>query len=248
MKITQYNNKEEWLGGRKRHITGTRVGDLISANPIKKEDITKTLDALNIDYKKSALKEELFALLPAQAQKTLKQQAPKKIEFYRLIAERVAIAPDGENPRDRGERLEPVALNKYAEESGKEIDSSLVIWHREDNEFIAVSPDGFIKDKKGKIKEAVECKCLESARHIEAYLTKQIPDEYYYQKLQYFIVNPDLEVLHFVFFDDRMPQKLQFFVFDIYRKDIQNEIDEILAYEQEVISQVNDIVNDLTDF
>ena len=94
---------------------------------------------------------------------------------------------------------------------------------RDDDENIAVSPDGFIGTT-----EAVECKCLSSARHIEALLTRAIPSEYEYQVLQYFIVNDKLEMLNFVCYDPRFMMfvrpgsrkvSLDYFVIGVKRAD-----------------------------
>lgn len=174
----------------------------------------------------------------------VKRGTGKKIGFYELIAERLGIPADDESAMDRGTRLESEAVAMFAQTSGKEVDTSLVIWTRDDNENIAISPDGFIAGKK-KIKEAVECKCLSSARHIEAYLTKQIPDEYHYQMLQYFIVNDDLEVLHFCFYDPRLIAK-PFFVIEVKRADVQEEVTQYLEYQKQTLLEVDTIVNELT--
>jgi predicted phage-related endonuclease len=170
----------------------------------------------------------------------VKRGTGKKIGFYELIAERLGIAGDDENAMDRGTRLEPEAMAKYVEVTGQDVDTSLVIWTREDNESIAISPDGFIGETK-----AVEVKCLSSARHIEAYLTHQIPDEYEYQKLQYFIVNDKLETLDFAFYDPRLLAQ-PFFIITIKREDVQEQVIEYLEYQRKTIEEVNAVVNSLT--
>lgn len=170
----------------------------------------------------------------------VKRGTGKKIGYYELIAERLATAPDGENPMDRGTRLESEAMERFVKETGKKVDTSLVIWARDDNESIAVSPDGFI----GKT-EAVECKCLASARHIEAWLTNKVPDEYEMQAIQYFIVNDSLKKLYFVFYDPRIPCK-DYFVIEIKRKEIEEQIKDYLEYQRAIIQEVNLIVNELT--
>ena len=96
----------------------------------------------------------------------VKRGTGQKLGFYELIAERLAVAPDTESPMERGTRLEPEAIERFEKETGKKVDASLVIWSREDNENIALSPDGSIGET-----EAVECKCLSSSRHLEAWLT-----------------------------------------------------------------------------
>jgi putative phage-type endonuclease len=166
----------------------------------------------------------------------------KKKGFYELIAERLAVEPDGENPMERGSRLEPEAIERFAKETGKEVDTDLVIWTRDDNESIAISPDGAI----GKT-EAIETKCLSSASHLEAYLTQEVPDEYKYQKIQYFVVNDKLKTLYFAFYDPRILVK-DFFFLIIKREDIEDEIKASLEYQEKSLQEVDDIVNKLSNF
>ncbi len=185
----------------------------------------------------------------------------RKIGFYELVAEKLGLPPDdGETAMERGTRLEEEAVDRYAEVSGKEIDKSLLIWFRDDDENIAISPDGVIWPH-----EAVEAKCLSSARHIEAYIKKNIdklsdfeaiPDDYQMQAVQYFIVNDDLQTLHFVFYDPRFAMyqspeqrkknKLEFFWLDVKREDVQPLIEEYLTFERRTMGKVNEIVNQLT--
>lgn len=162
-----------------------------------------------------------------------------KIGFYELIAEKLGIPADDESAMDRGTRLESEAMERFTKETGKKVDTSLVLWAREDNENIAISPDGFGKDF------AVEAKCLSSARHIEAWLTKEIPSEYEYQKLQYFIVNDKLKKLYFAFYDPRLLYK-PFFTIEVNRKDVEEEVEEYLEYQRKTLEEVNRIVNELT--
>lgn len=162
-----------------------------------------------------------------------------KIGFYEIIAERVAIPASDERAIDRGKRIEDDAVQRFASETGKKINNDLVMWQRDDNEDIAVSPDASI----GKT-EAVECKCLSSARHIEAWFTKKIPSEYEYQVLQYFIVNDKLKKLYFVFYDPRMPK--DFFYFIVERKDVEEKAKEMLEMQREVLAQLKAIEIELT--
>lgn len=163
---------------------------------------------------------------------------PKK-GYYELIAERVALPADGEFAMDRGKRLEDEAVERFAKETKKKVNTDLVIWHRDEDENIAISPDGSV----GKT-EAVECKCLNSASHIEAWLTKQIPDEYETQVLQYFVVNDKLKKLYFLFYDPRM--SIDFFYIEVERKNVQEQVDYYLELERRVLKEVEDIEAKLT--
>jgi len=169
----------------------------------------------------------------------IKRGTGKKIGFYELIAERIGIEGDAERPMDRGTRLEEEALARFVEETGIKLDTSLVIWERDDASNIAISPDGF----KGET-IAAEAKCLSAARHIEAYLTQKIPSDYEYQVLQYFIVNDKLKTLYFVFYDPRVLVK-DFFYIEVNRKDVQAEVDELLEYERQQLEEVDEIVTRL---
>lgn len=168
-----------------------------------------------------------------------KRGGAPKIGYYELIAERVALPATDENAMDRGQRLEELAIARFAKETGKTVNNERVLWARADNENIAVSPDGVISDT-----EAVECKCLASARHIEAWLTQEIPSEYHYQVVQYFVVNDKLEKLYFVFYDPRMPK--DFFFFEVKRESVQTDIKECMELEKQVLADIAKIEESLT--
>lgn len=173
----------------------------------------------------------------------VKKGTGKKIGFYQLIADRLALPPDDEKAMDRGTRLEEEALERFNEETGlKAVSGTLTMWVRDDNENIAISPDGIIGDT-----EAVEIKCLNSARHIEALITKNIPADYVDQVIQYFIVNEKLETLYFVFYDSRLLTK-QFFFIPVSRDMYQAKIDEYLMLERAMLAEVDDYVAQLSNF
>lgn len=172
----------------------------------------------------------------------VKRGTGRKKGFYELIAERIATPPTGENPMERGNRLESEALEKFIADTGKKVDTSLVIWHRDDDEDIAISPDGFMGET-----EAVEVKCLNSASHIEAYLTNEIPSEYQDQAIQYFVVNDKLEKLYMVFYDPRIMYK-DYFVIEVTRESVREKVTEYLTYEKQVMEEVTKIVNELVGF
>lgn len=174
---------------------------------------------------------------------TLKQSKAKKIGFYELIAERLGIPADDEDSMQRGTRLEPEAILMFEQETGNSVDRRRKLWMRDDNESIAISPDGDFNDEE----DAVEAKCLASSRHIEAYLTGKIPKDYEYQRTQYFVVNDKLKRLHFAFYDPRLIAK-PFFIITIERHEIEKEIMEAIALERDILTEVTAIVNQLSNF
>lgn len=199
MKTLKYENREDWLDGRKTRITGSRLKDIYA---VRKE---------------------------------------RKQGFWQLLAERLEVGDDqSEDPMQRGTDLESEAIRQFQEHEGKEVNTDLVIWVRDDNESIAISPDGYIGDT-----EAVECKCLASARHLEAYFTQEIPKEYWLQVIQYFVVNEKLEMLHFVMYDPRIPQK-PYFKITVDRSTVQEEVNDFIEYEKRIIDEVNELANQLS--
>ena len=155
-----------------------------------------------------------------------------KIGFYEILADRLGLARDGEDRMERGHRLEQEAIDLYSEKTGKVVDR-VGICVSDVNPNIINSPDGLIKE--GELyTEAVEVKCLSPARHLQAVIENSIPDEFYLQELQYFIVNDDLKVLHFVFYDPSIPSA-SFLVLDAKREDV---ADEIVKYRQFQIDQL----------
>ena len=180
----------------------------------------------------------------------VKRGTGKKLGYYELIAERLSVSEEdfdgyipNETPMDRGTRLQKIALEEFSKQTGKKIDDKLVLWVRDDNESIAISPDGTVIGEEA----AIETKCLASARHVEAYLTQAVPDEYEFQKLQYFIVNEKLQTLYFSFYDPRIPA-IQFFFLKIERKEIEEDIKTYLEYQRTVLKEVEEIVLKLSKF
>ncbi len=167
----------------------------------------------------------------------------RKLGFYELIAERLAIDPDNENRMDRGIRLEDEALELFMQKTGKKVEQVGLCVH-DDYPDIINSPDGLIQNK-SKYTEAVEIKCLSSSRHLQAVIENKVPDEYEAQKLQYFIVNPDLDTLYFIFYDPRVASK-PLHIIPVQRTDeLQAQVNKYLAFQLEQLESINAIVEKL---
>jgi len=173
-----------------------------------------------------------------------------KVGNYKLIAESwigsQALLDEDTDPMAamrRGTRLEKEAIERFRKETGKKVDDSLLGWERDDDSRIALSPDGVI-GKTG----AVEVKCLSAARHIEAFITKQVPKDYWPQVIQYFVTNDSLRSLFFEFYDPRFPEGLDFFFIEIKRKDVKDEVEQYLQQERDTLKWVREKVNELTQY
>lgn len=169
----------------------------------------------------------------------VKRGTGKKIGFYELIADKLAVESDGENPMDRGHRLEDEAMDLLEAEVGIKFNRG-VFAISDDSENMAISHDGLSEDEK----TAGEIKCLSSAKHLQAYIEKTIPSEYEFQKLQYFIINPKLEKLYFGFYDPRIPTK-PFHYITFFREDLEEDIAMYKDYQLQVLKEVDTLVSEL---
>lgn len=174
-----------------------------------------------------------------------KRGTGKKVGYYELIAERLAVPPSDENPMDRGHRLEDQALDRFEAMTEKKLSREKVIWTREDNEFVAVSPDAAVEADEPT--EAVEVKCLAAPRHIEILLTQEVPSEYLYQVKQYFIVNDKLEKVTLCFYNPDLKVK-DFFTFEYKRSDLQADLEALLEHQRMTLAEVDAVVAELTSF
>jgi hypothetical protein len=174
--------------------------------------------------------------------KPAKNKNDKKIGFYELIAEKMGVPTEEENPMERGKRLESEAIKKFEEQYGYTVDTTLKIWVSDDNSDITCSPDGSIGDE-----EAVECKCLSSARHIQAIIENKIPDDYEDQAIQYFVCNTKLKRLYFVMYDPRIVAR-PLVVFILERADIEDRIESNYTYQVSTLQEVSEWVSKLTNF
>jgi hypothetical protein len=163
----------------------------------------------------------------------------KKIGFYQLIADRLAIEEAYIDPRERGHSLEHEALEMFEKQTDLVVDKDVGLCVSDINENIAISPDGLIADDDGKYTSAVEVKCLGSARHIEAVLTDKVPDEYYAQAVQYFVVIDELEVLYFSFYDPRVTAK-PFHIVQVTREDVEADVEFYRDYQKDTLKEVEE--------
>lgn len=121
--------------------------------------------------------------------------------FYEVLAERltVGVESDYENAMDRGNRLEDEAIASFEFETGKSVEK-IGFCESDEDPNIANSPDGLIGDE-----EAIEVKCMGGKNHVKLWLTNEVPEEYKWQVVQYFIVNEKLKTVYFVGYNPDIP-------------------------------------------
>lgn len=163
----------------------------------------------------------------------------KQEMFYELIAQRliVGLVNDGENPMERGIRLEDEAIAKFEFETGLKVEK--VGFAESDNPVIANSPDGLIGDT-----EAIEVKCMGGKNHIKLWFENEIPKEYNWQVIQYFIVNPKLEKMYFVGYNPDMPVH-PIHIIEVKRNEVEDKIKLAETAQEEFIKVVNEKLREI---
>lgn len=161
--------------------------------------------------------------------------------IYEIIAERLTVGLDDdmENAMDRGTRLEPDAIAHFEFETGKKVDRT-GFCEDDDDPMICNSPDGLIPKENA----AVEVKCMGGKNHVKMWLTNQVPDDYEWQVVQYFVLNQKLKRLYFVGYNPDIPAH-PMHVIEVEREAIQQKIDLAKVSQKEFLAEVNAILTTL---
>lgn len=254
--VDMIQGEEEWHNFRLGKITGTRLGSIWSSRAYTKDDIVKLLEERGVEFKKSATKAVLELLLTEEDKEYLSSDSAKKLEFYQILADQVAIAPadeliDGEespywSAMDRGTGEEDKAIAAFTEKTGKQV-LTTGCFASDVDERIIMSPDGYVAPlADGIVREEVEVKHLSSAKHLMAFFERKIPEEYWTQKVQYFTVNPQCERVFWVFRDPRIPM-LPVFILVVERDDVGHWPETMLKYQQRTLKEIDALRDKLLD-
>tara|TARA_R110002126_G_scaffold289683_2_gene445253 strand:- start:5202 stop:5861 length:660 start_codon:yes stop_codon:yes gene_type:complete len=117
--------------------------------------------------------------------------------FYRILGERSEDYVDEETymnkAMERGTELEPDAVQDAEQYLGLKFES-FGVCKRDDLPFNHCSPDGFTAD----LSIGIEVKCPEASTHAKYLVKNELPGEYFWQCISYFLINEKMEKLHFV--------------------------------------------------
>jgi hypothetical protein len=177
--LSQANNTNAWLNERLGRITGTKSGSL-ALDHYQQIDTKKILEYRNKALKQSKeattrdeTEEHYRAALKYDELLTETEAKNKRlkvgIDFWKFLAETMAEQPDGENPMERGHRLEPENINLTLQQLGyrqKDCITDCGIWENDEDNRIACSPDAYQASENPTW--AIECKSLGSAYHLQA--------------------------------------------------------------------------------
>ncbi|UWG68842.1 MAG: alkaline exonuclease [Bacteriophage sp.] len=177
--LSQTNNTNAWLNERLGRITGTKSGSL-ALDHYQQTD-TKKL----VEYRNKALEQSKTAKTQEESNKyfrkaqdydtriieaeTKNKRLKVNIDIWKLLAETMAEQPNGENPMERGHRLEPENIQLTLQQLGyekKDCVTDCGIWESDEDPRIACSPDAY--ENTTEPTWAIECKSLGSAYHLQA--------------------------------------------------------------------------------
>lgn len=177
--LSQTNNTDAWLQERTGRITGTKSGSLAldhyqqtdTKKIIKYRD--KALEQAKKATSKDETEEHLRTALKYDELLTEAETKNKRlkvgIDFWKFLAETMAEQPDGENPMERGHRLEPENIQLTLQQLGYKQEDCITdcgIWESDEDDRIACSPDAY--QNSATPTWAIECKSLGSAYHLQA--------------------------------------------------------------------------------
>ena len=163
-------------------------------------------------------------------------------EFYQKLAEKltVGVSDEYENPMDRGNRLEDDAIALFEFETGMKTER-VGFSEDDDDPTIANSPDRLIGETK-----AVEVKCPEGKNYLKIWQENKVPKEYWWQVIQYFVLNKKLETLYFVAHNPDIPMH-PLHIIEVHRKDIEADIVKAREAQEKFIAEVNEALSKIIE-
>lgn len=187
--LSQANDTDAWLNERIGRITGTKSGGLAL------DHYPRTNTKKLTEYRDEALEQSKNATTQAKADEYFRKaqdydtritEAETKnkrlkvgIDFWRFFAETMAEQPNGENPMERGHRLEPENITLTLQQLGRQQKDCITdcgIWESDEDPRIACSPDAYENSENPTW--AIECKSLGSAYHLQAVIPWMIHSQY----------------------------------------------------------------------
>lgn len=161
--------------------------------------------------------------------------------IYELVAESLMIGEESEeyeNAMDRGLRLQSDALSSFELEKNLKVQEYGYFEH-DTQPRIGYSPDGEISDE-----EDIEIKCPLGKNYVKMWLTNLIPEEYFWQVVQAFIVNPKLQKRYFVGYHPNI-ERHPLHIIEVTRETLKESIVRAETNQKEFIKEVDEILKTL---
>lgn len=183
------------------------------------------------------------------------------VGFWKLLAERVSIAKDGESEMERGHRLESLGLQKTNDKFNlnmvwkTEEDKTLPgLWVSETSDDMYISPDA--AEAGDKPTYAAEVKAFDTHKHLQImYEDMQASKEKDYnpinslpidnidQAVDYFVINKDCQTLYWTMINDMVAlDSLEHYVIVIERKHVEERIKKLEEVQITVLNELESML------
>lgn len=184
--------------------------------------------------------------------------------FWKLLAERVSVAKDGENEMERGHRLEALAMQKTNDKYGlslvwkTEADPTLPgLWVSDISDDLYISPDG--AEAGGKPTYAAEGKAFDTPKHLQIMYTDMqakksesynpidsLPSDNQDQAVDYFVINQDCQKLYWTLINDMVAlDNLEHYVIVIERQHVAERVEALKEVQVNVLAELQAKLKDI---
>lgn len=181
--------------------------------------------------------------------------------MYDILGESLTVGIDNndhyESPMERGNRLEPEARMAYEDVTGYTVDEVGFCQH-DLHDGIGNSPDGLVGEH-----GAIEIKCPEHTNYMRYWInleidgddnvvfagfnTTEIPDDYIWQVVQYFLVNEKLEWLDFVSYNPDIAS-YPMHIIHVTREQLAPQMEKLLVKEVVFVENKINILSKIVKF
>lgn len=187
--------------------------------------------------------------------------------FWKLLAERVSIAKDGEPDMERGHRLEEAGIKKtnqlfnlnlvWKTEANPELPG---LWVSEVTEDMYISPDA--AEMGDKPTYACEVKAFDTHKHLQIMYEDiqakksdsynaidSLPSDNVDQALDYFVVNPDCKTLYWTLINDMVAlENLEHYVIVIHREDVDGLVENLQDIQEAVLEELAEKLSNIKNW
>lgn len=184
--------------------------------------------------------------------------------FWKLLAERVSVAKDGESEMERGHRLEALGLQKtnikfkldmvWKTEAEPTLPG---LWVSDISDDLYISPDG--AERGGKPTYGAEVKAFDTPKHLQVMYTDMqakksdsynpidsLPTDNVDQAVDYFVINKDCERLYWTLINDMVAlENLEHYVIVIERKHVAERVAALEEVQINVLAELQAKLKDI---
>jgi hypothetical protein len=171
------------------------------------------------------------------------KETRKKL-IYELIGEKLApLKPSyASEAMERGHVVEEILKERFP--NVKEVG----MIKKDGCDFLGISPDGIIPDEFGRITKAIEIKAFEATNFVRTVVEREIPSEYFWQVVHYFVVIDELEELDFLVYNPEIyDPKLRLVTINVTREQLSEDIAraqaEIVKFRVEWVEAMKKVVS-----